>query len=661
VKLGKLFSDISRLRQSPSLKLELALGFGVVIALTLVLGMAAYLSEERSVLAVNKLLTIDNRMADLSLRAAQAMHKARRAESDMLLSMEALGVDAASERYEPLVQSSLIDMREYLTSIQILSTDPDIHDNLKEIETQIQHYENGFSTLLDLSRKLAQAGPQWEEKLHQTGLEIEALIQGIQGARQQDVRDSLQVLRRHEDDFTSRRQEAQLPQFVAQVSRLRAALSPYLAGAQKQRLAALLDDYAQIYQHYAEMVQALRAVQEQYVQAALAMEPLLEDMHTTATMRAVQTRNGVESAASFTRRTIFVTALVATLLGTIVAFLVSWRITGAVTKLITFSRRVAAGDFSTRAQPGHEHEFASLAHAMNQMAQSLESSQTQLIATARQAGMAEIATNVLHNVGNILNSVNVSAGLLGGTLRTSRAQGLARAVQLMDEHAADLGDFLSRDARGRLLPGYLRQLAPALAAEQQGMLEELARLIRSIDHIKDVVATQQSYAGSSSIVEPLQICDLAEDALRMNGEALARHQVSVVRDFAQVPVAPLDRAQVLLILVNLISNANCAIESVMDGARQITLRVAALNGALQVSVKDSGEGIAPENLTRIFAHGFTTRKTGHGFGLHSCALAARQMGGTLTAHSDGPGRGATFTLEFPIGINPGEGTLPCNN
>ena len=281
----------------------------------------------------------------------------------------------------------------------------------------------------------------------------------------------------------------------------------------------------------------------------------------------------------------------------------------------------------------------------------LEQVHKQLLETSRHAGMAEIATNVLHNVGNILNSVNVSAGLVSSTLRTSRAQGLARAVQLMDEHAADLGEFLTLDEKGKLLPSYLSGIAQALALEQQGMIQELEQLTRSIDHIKDVVATQQSYAGNSSIVEPLQISDLAEDALRMNGEALARHQVSVVREFSQVPVVQLDRAKVLQVLVNLISNAKNAMEHMAYESRQITLRVDMVDGSsLRVSVKDEGEGIPAENLTRIFAHGFTTRKTGHGFGLHSSALAARQMGGTLTAHSDGPGQGAIFMLKLPINI-----------
>ncbi|OYY53912.1 MAG: hypothetical protein B7X59_04390 [Polaromonas sp. 39-63-203] len=280
----------------------------------------------------------------------------------------------------------------------------------------------------------------------------------------------------------------------------------------------------------------------------------------------------------------------------------------------------------------------------------LQDAQAQLLNAARLAGMAEIATNVLHNVGNILNSVNVSVELVSSTLRHSRAQGLSQAVQLMQERASDLGEFLTHDARGKMLPGYLSQLAQALALEQQGMVVELSHLASSIGHIKDVVAIQQTYAGgAASVVEPVQLCDLAEDALRMSGDALQRHKVTVVREFAQVPVVQLDRARVLQILVNLISNAGHAMEGSPGSSNQLTLRVESVGGSrLRVSVRDEGEGIPSENLTRVFAHGFTTRKTGHGFGLHSSALAARQMGGTLVAQSDGPGLGATFTLEIPI-------------
>ncbi|CAH0180598.1 ATP-binding protein [Pseudomonas brassicacearum] len=275
--------------------------------------------------------------------------------------------------------------------------------------------------------------------------------------------------------------------------------------------------------------------------------------------------------------------------------------------------------------------------------------QTQLAAAARQAGMAEIATNVLHNVGNVLNSVNISADLVTRKLRTSKALGLGKAVQMMNEHAENLGDFISHDEKGKLLPGYLNQLVDALAIEQQSMTEELGQLTKSVDHIKEIVAAQQSYAGTSSIAETVQIKDLIEDALRMNAGIIAARRITVVRNFAETPLLLLDKHRVLLILVNLIKNASRAMDDRPELAHQIILQSElAQENALVIKVIDNGEGIAPENLTRIFAHGFTTRKDGHGFGLHSCVLAAMEMGGSLEAHSEGPGTGATFTLKLAI-------------
>ncbi|WPX18901.1 DAHL domain-containing protein [Pseudomonas sp. 10S4] len=281
--------------------------------------------------------------------------------------------------------------------------------------------------------------------------------------------------------------------------------------------------------------------------------------------------------------------------------------------------------------------------------QELKDTQSELLDTARQAGMAEIATNVLHNVGNVLNSVNISADLVTRKLRSSKALGLGKAMQLINEHPTDLGSFLTEDAKGKLLPGYLNQLVDAIALEQQGMTDELAQLTKSVDHIKDIVATQQSYAGANSLMEPLHISELLEDALRMNSGALTRHHVTVVKEYSEVPRVMGDKHRLLLILINLISNAKYAMSDLSNRPRQMTLGVKIVDDAtLQVSVKDDGEGIPEENMTRIFAHGFTTRKEGHGFGLHSCALAAIEMNGHLTAHSDGPGKGAQFTLQIPL-------------
>jgi two-component system NtrC family sensor kinase len=279
----------------------------------------------------------------------------------------------------------------------------------------------------------------------------------------------------------------------------------------------------------------------------------------------------------------------------------------------------------------------------------LKDTQSELLDTARQAGMAEIATNVLHNVGNVLNSVNISADLVTRKLRGSKALGLGKAMQLINDHQGDLGTFLSEDPKGKLLPGYLNQLVDAIALEQQGMTDELAQLTKSVDHIKDIVATQQSYAGANSLMEPLHISELLEDALRMNSGALTRHHVTVVKEYGDVPQVMGDKHRLLLILINLISNAKYAMSDLTNRPRQMTLGVKIVEDKiLQVSVKDDGEGIAEENMTRIFSHGFTTRKEGHGFGLHSCALAAIEMNGHLTAHSDGPGKGALFTLQIPL-------------
>ena len=278
----------------------------------------------------------------------------------------------------------------------------------------------------------------------------------------------------------------------------------------------------------------------------------------------------------------------------------------------------------------------------------LASMHQQLLEVSRQAGMAEVATNVLHNVGNVLNSVNVSSSLISDMVRTSKAGNLAKAVALLQAHENDLGDFLTNDPKGRQLPGYLKSLANHLAGEQQETLKELKSLAANIDHIKEIITMQQSYAKVLGVTESLPVVDLVEDAMRLNAGAMERHQVKVVREYFEVPPILVDKHKVLQILVNLIRNAKYALDDRGHTDKRMVLQVG-LNGnnTVKISVIDNGVGIPSENLTRIFEHGFTTRKEGHGFGLHNGALTAKELGGKLTAYSDGPGKGATFTLELP--------------
>jgi PAS domain S-box-containing protein len=272
----------------------------------------------------------------------------------------------------------------------------------------------------------------------------------------------------------------------------------------------------------------------------------------------------------------------------------------------------------------------------------------QLLETSRQAGMAEVATGVLHNVGNVLNSVNVSTTLIGDLARRSKIDRVAKLRDLFDEHQNALGAFFEHDPRGRQVPAFLRTLAEHLANEQAEQLKELESLRKNVEHIKDIVAMQQNYAKVSGISETIVVTELIEDALRMNSGALTRHEVALIRDFQVQPTLTTDKHKVLQILVNLMRNAKYACDESGRTDKQIIVRVTTAAGRVRIAVIDNGVGIAPGNLTRIFAHGFTTRKTGHGFGLHSGALAAKELGGAIVVHSDGPGQGATFTLELPL-------------
>ncbi len=271
-------------------------------------------------------------------------------------------------------------------------------------------------------------------------------------------------------------------------------------------------------------------------------------------------------------------------------------------------------------------------------------------AASRQAGMAEVATGVLHNVGNVLNSVNVSAALVIDQVRRSRIAGLTRVLDLMRGRRADLGSFLAEDPKGKRIPEFLEALAEELAREQATILGELDGLRQNIEHIKQIVAMQQSYARVSGAIERVAPVELVEDALRMVEGTFLRHQIEIVRQFEPVPEIEVDRHKTLQILVNLIGNAQHALESRAE-SRRIMVSVAPGDGdgrGVRIQVRDNGMGIAPENLKRIFQHGFTTKRSGHGFGLHSGALAAKEMGGRLVAESDGPGTGATFILDLPL-------------
>ena len=282
-------------------------------------------------------------------------------------------------------------------------------------------------------------------------------------------------------------------------------------------------------------------------------------------------------------------------------------------------------------------------------AEQLDKLNRQLIDTSRQAGMADVATGVLHNVGNVLNSVSVATTVVGERLRRSKVGNLRRATTMMREQNGHLLEFLSNDPKGKLLPAYLDTVAEQIADEQDKLIAKVDSVAQHLEHIKEIVAMQQSYAKVSGAYENLSPAELVEDALRINITAFDRHGIELTREFEpNLPSVCVDRHKVLQILINLIRNSKHSVEEASETQRKLIIKTSlASPGRVSISVKDNGVGIPPENINKIFNHGFTTKKDGHGFGLHSGANAAKEMGGNLTAYSAGPGRGAEFVLELP--------------
>jgi signal transduction histidine kinase len=343
----------------------------------------------------------------------------------------------------------------------------------------------------------------------------------------------------------------------------------------------------------------------------------------------------------------------ACLFGSLIVCYVVGKVTRPLRDLRDSVEAVGRGDFSRRVQVPSQDECGELAQVFNQMTENLQTSREELdsahaglLEASRRAGMAEVATGVLHNVGNVLTSVNVASSLMAESLKKSKAAYLSKLVTLLREHQSDLGDFLTNDPKGKQVPDYLANLSVYLTHEHEATLQELAQLQKGIEHIMEIVKAQQGFSKVSRSAETLEVAELVDDALRMN--ASLRGNIQIVKELDTGLKLTVEKHKVLQILVNLVRNAKQACDESPADVKKLTIRATNGDQRVRIAVSDNGVGIEPENLGRIFSHGFTTKKDGHGFGLHSCALTARELGGALLVHSDGLGKGATFVLELPV-------------
>jgi PAS domain S-box-containing protein len=275
----------------------------------------------------------------------------------------------------------------------------------------------------------------------------------------------------------------------------------------------------------------------------------------------------------------------------------------------------------------------------------------QLVQASRQAGMADVASNVLHNVGNVLNSINVSTDILLKTLKKPMVGDVCQIASMFHEHQDNLQAFLTQDPKGKQIPSYLGMVAESLSGSHQTIQSEIDSLVKKVDHIKQVIMSQQDIAHAGEVREATAVEDLMEQALMMGLPEPEKYGIRVVREYAHVPTIMTDRHHVLQILVNVITNAKNAMVEYPSNSHCLTVRIGLptdRRGSVRFEVTDTGCGIQAEHLPRLFAQGFTTRKAGHGLGLHSASISARHLGGALQAQSAGEGRGASFTLDLPL-------------
>lgn len=291
---------------------------------------------------------------------------------------------------------------------------------------------------------------------------------------------------------------------------------------------------------------------------------------------------------------------------------------------------------------------ANLQDKVEQRTKELREAQREAMKNAHSAGMAEIATNILHNIGNSVNSVNLSAMEIQEQLDMPELKNLEKALALVTEHKASLAEYLERDPKGHLLPEYLSELIKEIRAGRENRQANFDYMLRKLKMIEAIVFSQQQYVKVGSFVEDVDMKQVANECIGMLNLGNTRENFRLVTELEDFPPIRAQRVKVMQILLNLLKNALESVSSLpADAPKEIEIKLYRAEKEIVFSVRDSGLGIAKENIHKIFGHGFTTKKTGHGFGLHFCANAARELGGSLQVESPGEGLGATFTLRLP--------------
>jgi diguanylate cyclase (GGDEF)-like protein/PAS domain S-box-containing protein len=359
-----------------TLRTQLAVGFAAMVALTLTAGLASYLGQQRSVNAVDRLLSVDGRIAELSMRSGTAMLKARRAEKDFLLYQKEFGFDEARSRYTTLLRANAADIRQYMLEVRGLDDSSEMVQRTQAIEQAVVQYESGFLKIVSLYGQLGHVSTGIQGRLRGKAHEIESTI----GSRELDrLMIDLLMLRRHEKDFIARGQDKYAAGFMKGIDQFKTDVAATaLPAARKTTLLILASEYSALFEEYVQTDARIDVEKTAYLAAAHNVEPILEELYANASQGAMATQNGVQKTAQATTWTIIAASFLAALLGLSVARLVSRSITSSVGRCVGFAKRVAEGDLTTRLTSRGQNEFATLATALNQMTEAMQVSRMSL-------------------------------------------------------------------------------------------------------------------------------------------------------------------------------------------------------------------------------------------------------------------------------------------
>ncbi len=295
-----------------------------------------------------------------------------------------------------------------------------------------------------------------------------------------------------------------------------------------------------------------------------------------------------------------------------------------------------------------DHAYLDNINELKQSRDHLIEATNQASRAARVSGMAEVATNVLHNIGNTLNSVNTTVALLVERFKNTKFKHFDKLAIMLEQHKHNLNDYFIHDPKGKLIPAYILELAKHWREQVPLLSTDLIQLTKNIDHIKDCIALQQSMAKSAGMLEPTDLSRMLDSIVDLQAKEFSANAIKIVKDYQPLPQLMLDRIKLYQIFVNFLQNGRQSIAFSRSNERILHIKIESDHAHfVSISMKDTGIGINEENLKKIFSHGFTTKKDGHGFGLHYCANAANEMGGKISVESDGEGLGATFTLILP--------------